>query len=234
MYTLCNSNQRGGAYQRANISAWVHETKLLQHLSLKQWVGLSSKCMIFNKSWGGVRDLKVTDSFKGHFIPCITVMWAKWFSFHPQLYHHHHHSQKMYFQGRALNYFFRPDLSSPFICEAFDSLRRDWIEGQWNGRGKSPHIQSSDGQGRLHPQRHLPATSFWQAGSKLQFISAHARNRRRVSEERENFLSSGLKDLFHIQLLMVGKSRTRAIRWKPSPVPAGGSKVLFQAKVGAV
>lgn len=42
---------------------------------------------------------------------------------------------------------------------------------------------------------------------------------RRVSEEREreNSLSSGLKDLFHIQLLMVGKSKTRAIRWKSSP-----------------
>lgn len=35
--------------------------------------------------------------------------------------------------------------------------------------------------------------------------------------ETENSLSSGLKDLFHIQLLMVGKSKTRAIRWKSSP-----------------
>ncbi len=130
------------------------------------------------------------------------------------------------FPKKALNNLFRADLSTLSLWGLFD-LPWDWIEGQLNDRGKSPHIQSSGGQGRPRPPHHLPATSFWLAGSKLQFISAHDRSRQRVSEERENFPSSGLKDLFHIQLLMVRKSRTRAIRWKPSPVPAGGSGVSF-------
>ncbi len=177
--------------------------------------------MIFNKSGGGARDCKVTDRFKGHFIWCITVMWAKWFSFYPLLHHHHHHSLR-----KHLITYSGPIYPLSSFARLFD-LPWDWIEGQLNDRGKSPHIQSSDGQGRPCPQHHLLATSFWLAGSKLQFISAHDRSRQRVSEERENFPSSGLKDLFHIQLLMVRKSRTRAIRWKPSPVPAGGSGVSF-------
>lgn len=92
----------------------------------------------------------------------------------------------------------------------FDSIQWDWNKEHRNDRGKSPHIQSSGAPAAL-PARHVFLTSGFKAAIYL------CPRPQPAGESLRNFLSSALKDLFHVQLLMVGKSETRAIRWKSSP-----------------
>lgn len=140
--------------------------------------------MLCSKSWEGVRDRKVTGSFKGHFVHAFLLGKPNCFHFIPY-YFIIIIPRKCSSGVERLMTFSGPTHPLFSFVMLFDSLRRDCNESS-EMTGVKAHTQSSDGHWR--PQRHLPATAFWQAGSKLKFISARYRNRSGESRRRESHI----------------------------------------------
>lgn len=115
-----------------------------------------------------MRDHKVTDRFKGHFVHALLLREQNYFSFIPNSIII---PRKCVSEAERLMTFSGPTYPLFSFAMLFDSLRRDWNEGQWNDRGKSPHIQSSDGRGTsapsASPARHVFLTSGFKAAIYL-------------------------------------------------------------------